>query len=507
MITIDKKNFDELYPDEIYDLDDVLETALKNGVKDTASIKTAYEFAKQMHSGQKRESGQSYIVHPLNVAFILAQLGCDKETIIAGFLHDVLEDTEMTYEKLSKIFGEEIAELVNGVTNLTNTYFSSKEDKDDANLKKIFISAKNDIRIIFIKLADRLHNMRTLEYKSNVEKQRLKAIETIDIYAPLAKKLGIYRICTELEDLSLKYIAPYQYKQITNDVDEYVLRCQKIINDMQANLDGLLRNENIDCIVKTRIRNIYSIFRKKKQRNDFSYDKMHDLIALKIIIDDVNGTYNGLDAMKCYSVLGFVHSFYKPFNNGGIKDYIANPKFNMYSSLHTTVFGEEGKLIQAQIRTIYMSKIASFGLPAYFNLNNINTMEARQEKVARDIKNPINAIGESTDNNREFINQFIKEALSDSVYVYAKDGKTYGLPQGSTAIDFAYYLHTEIGKKMVGVLVNGQDAPLNYILQPHDHICILTSENALPLGLEYIDEVRTDKAKMNIKKLNNKKNG
>ena len=502
MITIDKKNFDELYQDEINSIDDLIEFTSSNGIFDSDSIKRAYEFAKTMHSGQKRESGQDYIIHPLNVAFILAQLGCDKETIIAGLLHDVVEDTNTTSSDISKFFGDEVAEIVSGVTNLSNTYFSSKADKDDANLRKLFISAQNDIRIIFVKVADRLHNMRTLEYKSNVEKQKQKAIETIDIYAPLAKKLGMYRICTELEDLSLKYIAPTQYQDIKKDVDEYVLRCQKVINEMESNLEGLLKNENIDAIIKSRVRNVYSIFRKKKQIKGFSYEKMHDLIALKIIIDDVNGLYNGISAMKCYSVLGLVHNFYKPFNNDGIKDYIANPKFNMYSSLHTTVFGADGNLIQAQIRTTYMSKIASFGLPAYFNINHIDTLEARQKKVTRDFINPLKAAQATSDSNRDFVNQFIKDALSDEVYVYAKNGRTYGLPLGSTAIDFAFYLHTEIGRKMVGVLVNGQEVPLNYVLQPHDHVLIITSDDAKPLGLEYLDQVCTDKAKMNIKKMN-----
>lgn len=500
MITIDRNNFDELYQDEIVEIEDLLEMCKNNGINDTTDIKRAYEYAKYMHSGQKRESGQDYIIHPLNVAFILAQMGCDKETIVSGILHDVVEDTEAKIEDIKRSFGDEISTLVDGVTNLTNTYFSSKDAKNTANLEKIFISAQEDIRIIFIKLADRLHNMRTLEYKNNKDKQLSKAIETFDVYAPLAKKLGMYRMCTELEDLSLKYASASKYKEITQEVDEYVQRCKYIIDEMQHNIEELLINENISCIVKTRIRNIYSIFRKKSYTKDFSYDKMHDLIAIKVIIDDVNEKYSAYNAFKCYPVLGLIHSIYKSYNNGGIKDYISNPKYNMYSSIHTTIFGIDGKLVQAQIRTYYMSKIASFGLPAFFGINGVNSKEARQRKVEKDFIDPMREIYELSEEGR-FINQFVKDVLSDSIYVYAKDGHVFGLPEKSTAIDFAYRVHTDIGRKMTGAIVNDKPVAPNYVLQKGDRVWILADEDKEPVGPEYLADVQTNKAKENLKKM------
>lgn len=505
MLKFDKTDFDELLQEEIFEFDDLVRTLKYMGnTIDFQKIKKAYIYASNMHKGQKRESGQDYIVHPLNVAFILAQIGCDTETVIAGLLHDVVEDTDATIDDIRKEFGDDVATIVNGVTNLTEystREMLSKTDRDYADLRKVMVSAAQDGRIFIVKIADRLHNMRTLSYKNNIEKQKLKSIETIDIYAPLARRLGIYRICTELEDLSLKYLNPSKYFSICEEVEEYKKRRQKVINEMEADFQKILIDRNIDAIVKQRVRNAYSIFRKKKAfGNNFSYDEMHDLLAIKIIIDDVNSKYSKEAAKaKCFELLGIIHSHYKPYNNNGFRDYIYNPKSNMYQSLHTVVVND-GALVQTQIRTKTMSLIGSFGMPMLFLLNSVYSLEARQ-KYFSELVDVIRSTDKISDNEKA-ISLMMKEALAPTISVCARDGRIIQVPNGSTAIDFAYRIHTELGNKMCGVLVNDKEVPLDYVLEPKDRVYILTSPDAKPLGLEYVDRVYTDKAKTNIKKNN-----
>lgn len=451
-------------------------------------VTKAYEVAKELHKGQFRESGEEYITHPLNVAYILADMHADGDTVCAGLLHDTLEDTEFTKEDISSVFNQNIANLVDGVTKLSKMNFSSKESQSLANTRKIITGLTTDVRIIIIKLADRLHNMRTLHYKT-VYKQRENAMETMDIFVPLAYYIGAYKIKSELEDLSLKYLYPDTYRRIEekkNKIEEESTCC---LIEMYNTIKKILTDKEIPNSIKIRTKNIYGIYKRLKEENKLS--DIHDLLALKIMVDDID---------NCYRTLGVVHSVYHPLNDT-FKDYICNPKTNMYRSLHTTVFAPADRLVQTQIRTFDMDNIADFGLTAYWD---INKGEAR-DKMQKDLKekyqffNSLVEINKMFGDNREFVDKVKSELFADKIYVYTTKGEIIELPSGSTAIDFAYELGENIGNTMVGVEINGKYEMPEAILKNKDIVKIITNNYSYGPKNDWLDVVKTTQAKRKIK--------
>ena len=428
-------------------------------------IMKAYEYAYNLHNGQVRQSGEPYIMHPLNVAYILADMHADKDTICAGLLHDTLEDTNITKEDIAHDFNQSIANLVNGVTKISKMNFSSKHAQNMANTRKIITSITEDVRIIIIKLADRLHNMRTLEFKSEF-KQKENALETMEIFVPLAYYIGAYRIKSELEDLSLRYLKPDMYKKIEDRKSRLEEESNKCLQEMLFKIQSLLNDKNIPNEIKVRTKNIYGIYKRLNEGHRL-FD-IHDLLSLKIMVDEV---------ANCYYVLGMIHQEYHPINDK-FKDYICNPKTNMYQSLHTTVFGPDDRLVQTQIRTFDMDKVASFGLTAYWDIKKGN---ARYE-MQKDLKGKFQFFKSLTEinsmfgDNQEFVSQVKTELFSDRIYVYTTKGDIIELPKGSTPIDFAYKLSTDIGNTMVGAFVNDEYVPVNYLLKNKDRVRIITDE-------------------------------
>ena len=450
-------------------------------------IKKAYEYAKKLHDGQYRQSGEPYINHPLTVAYILADMHADRDTICAGLLHDVLEDTEITKEDIAHDFNQNVANLVDGVTKLSKMNFSSKQDQNLANTRKIITGITEDVRIIIIKLADRLHNMRTLQFKSEF-KQKENSLETMEIFVPLAYYIGAYRIKSELEDLSLRYLKPDMYKKIEErklKIEEDSKRC---LQEMLLKIQALLTAENIPNEIKVRTKNIYGIYKRLNEGQKLS--DIHDLLALKIMVDAV---------ANCYYSLGIIHKKYHPINNK-FKDYICNPKTNMYQSLHTTVFGPDDRLVQTQIRTFKMDRVASFGLTAYWDEEKGNARHVMQE----DLKNKFQFFKSLTEinsmfgDNQQFVNQVKCELFSDKVYVYTTSGETIELPKGATPIDFAYKIHTDIGNTMVGVFVNDEYVPIDYVLKNKDRVRIVTDDLSYGPREDWIEKAQTSHAKRKI---------
>ena len=474
-------------------IDNLLEVVKKYNPEEVGIIRKAYEYANELHKGQYRQSGEPYIIHPLNVAYILAEMHADRDTVCAGLLHDTLEDTSATKEEIAELFNKNVANLVDGVTKLAKMNFSSKEEQNLANTRKIITGITTDVRIIIIKLADRLHNMRTLQYK-NAYKQKDNALETMEIFVPLAYYIGAYRIKSELEDLSLKYLKPDMYKQIEERKNKIELDSKECLNEMLSKIKKLLDDNDIPNEIKVRTKNIYGIYKRLNEGNKIS--DIHDLLALKIMVDEVE---------NCYKALYLVHKEYHPINDK-FKDYISNPKTNMYSSLHTTVFGPGNRLIQTQIRTFDMDNIASFGLTAYWD---INKGEARNV-MQNDLKNKYQFFNSLTEmntmfcDNQEFVSQVKSELFSDKVYVYTPKGEIIELPKGSTPIDFAYKMHTDIGNTMVAAVVNNEYVPLNYELHNKDRIRIVTDELSFGPREDWLDIAKTSYAKKKIKEFNKK---
>ena len=453
-------------------------------------IMKAYEYAYNLHNGQVRQSGEPYIMHPLNVAYILADMHADKDTICAGLLHDTLEDTNITKEDIAHDFNQNIANLVNGVTKISKMNFSSKHDQNMANTRKIITSITEDVRIIIIKLADRLHNMRTLEFKSEF-KQKENALETMEIFVPLAYYIGAYRIKSELEDLSLRYLKPDMYKKIEDRKSRLEEESNKCLQEMLFKIQSLLNDKNIPNEIKVRTKNIYGIY-KRLNEGQRLFD-IHDLLSLKIMVDEV---------ANCYYVLGMIHQEYHPINDK-FKDYICNPKTNMYQSLHTTVFGPDDRLVQTQIRTFDMDKVASFGLTAYWDIKKGN---ARYE-MQKDLKGKFQFFKSLTEinsmfgDNQEFVSQVKTELFSDRIYVYTTKGDIIELPKGSTPIDFAYKLSTDIGNTMVGAFVNDEYVPVNYLLKNKDRVRIITDELSFGPREGWEDIAHTSYAKKMIREI------
>lgn len=450
-------------------------------------VKKAYEYADNLHNGQKRQSGEPYIIHPLNVAYILTEMHADSDTICAGLLHDTLEDTNVKKEDIAHDFNQTIANLVDGVTKLSKLNFSSKQDQNMANIRKIITGVTEDVRIIIIKLADRLHNMRTLEFKSEF-KQKENALETMEIFVPLAYYIGAYRIKSELEDLSLRYLKPEMYKKIEERKLKLEEDSDTCLKEMLFEIQTVLDNKNIPNEIKVRTKNIYGIYKRLNEGHKLS--DIHDLLSLKIMVDEI---------ANCYYTLGIIHQKYHPINDK-FKDYICNPKTNMYKSLHTTVFGPEDRLVQTQIRTFDMDKVASFGLTAYWDIEKGNARNVMQSDLKDKFQffKSLVEINSMFGDNQEFVRQVKNELFSDRIYVYTTKGDIIELPKGATPIDFAYKIHTDVGNTMVGAFVNDKYVPVDYMLQNKDRVRIITDELAYGPREDWINKVKTAKAKKRI---------
>ena len=458
-----------------------------------SDVKKAYDYASYLHNGQVRQSGDPYISHPLNVAYILSEMHADSDTVCAGLLHDTLEDTNIKKEDIAHDFNQNVANLVDGVTKLAKMNFSSKQDQNYANTRKIITGITDDVRIIIIKLADRLHNMRTLEFKSEF-KQKENSLETMEIFAPLAYYIGAYRIKSELEDLSLKYLKPDVYKRIGEKKIKLEEASGDILKEMLYKIETLLNDRNIPNEIKVRTKNIYGIYKRLSEGHKLS--DIHDLLALKIMVDEIE---------NCYIGLYLVHSKYKPINDK-FKDYICNPKTNMYRSLHTTVFGPEDRLVQTQIRTFDMDKIASFGLTAYWDIEKGKARDVMQDDLKQKYQffKSLIEINSIFGDNQQFVNQVKNELFANKIYVYTTKGDIIELPIGSTIIDYAYKLDTDIGNTMVGAFVNDEYVPVDYVLHNKDRVRIVTNELSYGPREEWLDIAKTSLAKSKIKKFNRK---
>ena len=469
-------------------VNDLLSKVAEYNIEGLEMVKKAYYYAEELHKGQKRQSGEDYITHPLNVAYTLAEMYADTDTLCAALLHDTLEDTKITKEQIAIDFNDDVANLVDGVTKISRMNFATKQEQNLANTRKIITSITNDVRIIIIKLADRLHNMRTLQFKSEF-KQKENAKETLLLYVPLADRLGMHIIKSELEDLSLKYYNSDAYQRVHDirmKIDEDTKQCRE---EMLQTINKVLSDAKIPHELKIRTKNIYGIYKRLEQGQKLS--DIHDLVALKILVDNV---------ANCYPTLGMVHDKYFPMNNR-FKDYIANPKTNLYSSLHTTVFGAEGRLVQIQIRTFEKEKIASYGLTAFWNINKGNARNIMQENLKNKYQffESLVEIDQTFADNQEFVEHIQQELLSQRVYVYTKKGEIIELPSGSTAIDLAYKIHTELGNKMVGATVNDKLVECGHTLHNKDRVKIITDEQSSGPNIGWLDIVKTTKAKRQIK--------
>ena len=460
--------------------------------EDIEAVERAYKVAYKAHEKQKRKSGEPYIIHPLCVAIILADLELDKETIVAGLLHDAVEDTWMTYEEVEKEFGSEVALLVDGVTKLGQlSYSADKVEVQAENLRKMFLAMAKDIRVILIKLADRLHNMRTLQYM-RPEKQQEKARETMDIYAPIAMRLGISKIKVELDDLSLKYLKPDVYYDLVHKVALRKSEREQFVGAIVKEVKKHMDDANIKAQVDGRVKHFFSIY-KKMVNQDKTIDQIYDLFAVRILVDTVK---------DCYAALGVIHEMYKPIP-GRFKDYIAMPKPNMYQSLHTTLIGPNGQPFEIQIRTYEMHRTAEYGIAAHWKYKESSDGKAPVGKSEEEKLNWLRQILEwqrDMSDNKEFMS-LLKNDLdlfADSVYCFTPQGDVKTLPSGSTPVDFAYSVHSAVGNKMVGARVNGKLVPIEYEIKNGDRIEIITSQNSQGPSRDWLKLVKSTQAKNKI---------
>ncbi|MBQ3408347.1 MAG: bifunctional (p)ppGpp synthetase/guanosine-3',5'-bis(diphosphate) 3'-pyrophosphohydrolase [Clostridia bacterium] len=471
-------------------IEDIIELMKKNNRKsDSKLIRRTYEFAKSKHGNQLRKSGEPYIIHPLQVAYILATLGMDDSTICAALLHDIAEDTEVTIKDLEKEFSSEIAEMVDGVTKLGNLKYTSAEEEQVENYRKMFLAMGKDIRVILIKLADRLHNMRTLKYLAR-DRQIAISKETADLYAPLANRLGIYSLKWELEDLSFKYLYPDEYKEIVEGIDEKRGERLQFIDAVVNEINNELKKQKIEAEITGRAKHLYSIYRKM-QRDGKTLDQIYDLFALRILVNSVK---------DCYAALGVVHELYTPMP-GRFKDYISIPKPNMYQSLHTTLLGPKGTPFEVQIRTWDMHRIAEYGIAAHWaykeaNKNKKSNVIVQEDKLAW-LRESLEWQKEMQDPD-QFLKTLKTELFEDEVYVFTPMGQIKVLPNGATPIDFAYSVHAEIGHHMTGCKINNKMMPIVTKLNNGDIVEIITSDQAKGPSRDWIKFVKSSSAKNKI---------
>ena len=458
---------------------------------DLSMVEKAYKLARDAHKDQKRKSGEPYIIHPLCVAIILAELELDKETIVAGILHDVVEDTTATLEDLSREFNDEVALLVDGVTKLGQlSYSHDKMDLQAENLRKMFLAMAKDIRVILIKLADRLHNMRTLQYM-RPEKQKEKARETMDIYAPIAHRLGISKIKTELDDLSLKYLQPEVYKDLEEKLQTNKEGRENFIQSIIDEVSKHIEEAGIRAEIDGRVKHLFSIYKKMRNQNK-TLDQIYDIFAVRIKVDTVK---------DCYAALGVIHEMYKPIP-GRFKDYIAMPKQNMYQSLHTTLIGSSGTPFEIQIRTFEMHRTAEYGIAAHWKYKERGSGDTtvRDEEAKLSWLRQILEWQKDVSDNKEFISM-VKNDLdlfSDNVYCFTPQGDVKNLPAGSTPIDFAYSIHSAVGNRMKQAAVNGKMVPLDYKIQNGDRIEIFTSQNVKGPSRDWLNIIKSSQARNKI---------
>ncbi|MFR7717806.1 MAG: RelA/SpoT family protein [Lachnospiraceae bacterium] len=476
-------------PDELYDML-IARIRKYHPSTDVSMIEKAYALAKEAHGDQCRKSGEPYIVHPLWVAIILANLEMDKETIAAGMLHDVVEDTKYTEEDIKREFGDEVALLVDGVTKLGRlSYSSDKLEVQAENLRKMFLAMAKDIRVIIIKLADRLHNMRTLQFMTPA-KQKEKAKETMDIYAPIAQRLGISKIKTELDDLALKYSQPEVFFDLVNQINARKTEREEFVDQIVQEVSTHMKNANIKCEVNGRVKHFFSIY-KKMVNQDKTVDQIYDLFAVRIIVDSVK---------DCYAALGVIHEMYKPIP-GRFKDYIAMPKQNMYQSLHTTLIGPNGQPFEIQIRTFEMHRTAEYGIAAHWKYKESADGKKGGTKSEEEKLSWLRQVLDwQMSDNREFMSLLKSDfdLFSESVYCFTPAGDVKNLPAGSTPIDFAYSIHSAVGNRMIGARVNGKLVTIDYVIQNGDRIEIITSQNSRGPSRDWLKIVKSSQAKNKI---------
>ncbi len=450
-------------------------------------IQAAYEMAKRAHAGQNRKDGSPYVTHCVSAAQIALEMGLDEDSIVATLLHDIIEDTELTHDDISREFGTTVADLVEGVTKLTRVQYTSKEDEQMENMRKMLLAMAKDIRVILIKIADRLHNMRTMAYQS-AEKQRLKSLETMEIYAPLAHRLGMQKAKWELEDLALLYLDPDGYHEITNTIEAKMPQLEQFMETTKAKIEAGMRSEHITCTVQHRIKHIYSIYRKMySQKIDLS--GVFDLCAFRVIVDSIP---------DCYNALGILHYMFKPVP-GRFKDYISTPKPNMYQSVHTTVIGSEGIPFEVQIRTWDMHYTAEYGVAAHwkYKIGDTSALKSGDEDKFAWIRRLLETQQES--DAGDFIHDLKVDMFADEVFVFSPKGDVINLPSGATPIDFAYSIHSDIGNHMIGAVVNSRIVNLNYVLQNGDIVEIRTSKSAPGPNRDWLNIARSGSARTKIK--------
>ncbi len=456
--------------------------------QDRQLIRRAYDFAKDAHTGQFRESGEEYLVHPVALAYILADLQFDAVCISAALLHDVVEDTKYTYEDIKQNFGQEIAEIVDGLTKISKLEFRTKQEEQAENFRKMLIAMAKDIRVIFIKLADRLHNMRTIKYMPEA-KRKEKAQETLDVYAPLAHRLGIFKIKWELEDISFRYLNEEAYYDIVNKVTQNRAQREAYINQFIEMLKIKLKDTKIDFKIEGRAKHFYSIYKKLQRVGNF--EQIYDLLAVRILVDDIQ---------SCYAILGVVHTAFTPLP-GKFKDYIAMPKPNMYQSLHTTVMGPMTRPVEVQIRTYEMHKVAEYGIAAHWKYKEGS--KSKIEKNSFDEKlawlRQVMEWNNEVDDSGAFYEMIKGDLFSDEVYVFTPQGDVINLPAGSCPLDFAYRIHSDIGNKCVGAKINNKIVPVSYKLKNGDIVEILTSPNSKGPSRDWLNIVQSSNAKNKIR--------